>query len=142
MQRGMRTEDYGLSRRGFRRWLDERKAAGLTPDEALSGQVYHQPWAALLRHWSPLFKFSAKTQESLRRKSKTNAEIKMLFHDWEHEPALMSRPDVRKRVLETQSRALADLAYYGGDANLDAVRFLLESGLYDALADSLGLALR
>jgi hypothetical protein len=65
--------------------------------------------------------------------------LKMLLHDWSQDPALWQRPDALARVRAAQLAGIARLRA-GVPADAITKAFVVESGLYEIYAASIGMA--
>jgi hypothetical protein len=137
MQLGLLSGDYGMKPDAFKLWLDQRAAEGMSGETALTGALYQRSWAEALR--SPEAAGMSPELSKWLKSRRHNQEYKMLFFDWSREPALMGRPEVLDAVRRAQAKAKATLM--SGELP-DMSEFILGSGLYDALADSLDLVER
>lgn len=137
MQSGLLTGDYGLKPKAFKRWLKARAAEGTSGQDALTAALYQRSWDEILRQpqaqgmWSGLQQW-LKDQEQ-------NQEFKMIFFDWSREPALADRPEVLAAVVKAQTELKTALM---AGSRPDMAKLIFETGLYGALADSLGLVER
>ena len=137
LQIGLLSGDYGIKPEAFKLWLDRRAAEGMSGEKALTSALYQRSWAEAFRQ-PEAAGVRPDTQKWLKAQ-RQDQQFKMLFFDWSREPALADRPEVLEAVRRSQEKLKTDIAEGRWP---DMREFLLGSGLYDALADSLDLVER
>lgn len=136
VQRAMLRQRYGIAKEKMKRWLAARSNGGTA--QAVARTWYAQPWPDLLESAPSQVKaelgwlFTYK----LKRMSEDHIELKMLVHDWANTPLLFENAALQQRVVAAQCRALSRLRRHETE-NAVMRDFLYESGLYEALQESL-----
>ncbi len=136
IQRAMVRREYGLDKSRIKTWLGERSAP-----EAVGKSWYNRPWEELLQSASSEVKGQLKPRlvKVLASKKNTTAhvEIKMLVHDWSDDPLVFGDVALEKKITGAQARALARLNPSLENLSIVMHDFLIDSGLYERVAQSL-----
>lgn len=74
--------------------------------------------------------------------AKWNDEVKMLFHDWSFDPLFFDRPEKAAEIVNRQVHALRRLARREGSVNEIMKEFLITSGIYREVLESVGMRVR
>ena len=163
IQQSMMKDDYGIPKERIRRWLAQKKNKDAV-SSAVASVWYNQDWADVLAGAAPevkkaldpdssklIEKMSFGIYGALRRgwiksplaKRLTNennrTELKMLVHDWSNDPLVFEDETFQKRIIAHQVRALARFQE-GETINVLVSDFLVDSGLYAAVSNSIGPA--
>lgn len=160
--------EYHYPDERMRKWLERMKVSA--PEHvpgALSQIYYNQDWKGLelvapAELKEPIAELESAMWYSTFHFAESHRELKMLAMDWSRHPLFFDRPDLLKKIIESQRKELA--AYAAalrkvesqielGKTNTQLFgkvldeggyvrRFLIESGIHEEVNRSIGLTIR
>lgn len=143
LQYSIQTENFGVSEERFRKWLDAMPKSWSQPKK-VGALWYNTDWDTLYKSAPSALK--PKIPEWKKWVSANTSylddhtEVRMLLFDWSRDTVLFDRPDLQKQILDFQLRAISQVLA-GEQAQNVVADFLVRSGLYDAIMQSLGMSL-
>ncbi len=145
IQRGLVGRRYGIPRRAIARWyqanigLEEAGAARDTAeDSALSGLHFNRPIQQMLDHLPEGLDVPEEARQQLLSHAEDNYALKLLVHDFTHDPALAGNTEALGRIRGAQQAWIFRLAQ-GRDTTDVAGHFVADSGLHEVFARSIGM---
>lgn len=125
-------------------WAFLRKLTGEWEGDLLYRAHYQKDWAEIVREVAParIKKEFSWLVKKMPASAKSHDEIKMLFHDWSLDPLFFDRPEKAAEIVNRQVHALRRLARRDGTVNEIMKEFLISSGIYREMLESVGMRLR
>ncbi len=136
IQQAMNAGDFKIPEARLRALYSGDESA----EAALLGLHYNREWSSL---WADLPADLAAVARPDRRfyfeqvLSQDDLETKMLFHDWSREPALAGQAELLQKIRRQQIQTIQNLSRPNSDIPSSMKEFLVQSGLYEALARTL-----
>jgi hypothetical protein len=123
---------------------------GKTPD--MPGTMNKKFYEALNPHYPYKRKFEelpfafkkvllGLNQKEVKRAFNSRGRLNYLVHDWRQDPLLFNQPELLEQIEKAQLHALRKWAQNSKKETQILQEFMLDSGLYKAFADSIGLVL-
>lgn len=138
VQKSWVQQNLGLPQSNIEEWLTENYQGDY--EKALKDSWYQKEWKDVISKaprdlkdemgWWGLRKLSKKLGSS-------NQEVKMLFHDWSHDPLFFNNLEKQQTIRSAQIQAIRLLNRNSDSINSIMQDFLLSSGLYESVLNSL-----
>ncbi len=149
LQKGMRSQEYGLSSPSMLDWV-RSKGVNIRDENAVSAlwesTWYKQSYTTLLKrlpaYLRPILGGPVRSflkVASLRFSWMGNEATKMLLYDWSTDPLFHADPIAQKKLIEEQQRALNRYFKNGEALNVVLKDFVWSSGLLERVAQTFGL---
>lgn len=137
IQKSWAEQNLGIGSGDFEQWLTSQYRGDY--HQALTENWYHKKWDELVGKAPLSLKVAMLRMDSdLKSHLSKNApeELKMVLHDWSHDPLFFNQPDRIHQIRNEQIQALTALKE--GISEQTVIReFLEKSGLYESVLRSL-----